>query len=170
MIPSLRQSFNSKYKPEKYPQLLSLLAERCGVPIGFRVSETPCFLPRDLIDRMANDGKELIRATGGQSGVPGSFVPVDSARVQCASRVAASDVYPGGFRAGARCGRGTAAKAGGVAGLPFSLCLPAGSGSNLHRRVRSGPRSEISARRARLGFLSGSAAACDRGGRRIPKT
>jgi hypothetical protein len=61
MIPSLRQSFNSNYKPEKYPQLLSLLAERCGVPIGFRVSETPCFLPPDLIDRMANDGKELIR-------------------------------------------------------------------------------------------------------------
>ena len=61
MIPSLRQSFNAKYKPEKYPQLLSLLAERCGVPIGFRVSETPCFLPIDLIDRMANDGKELIR-------------------------------------------------------------------------------------------------------------
>jgi len=61
MIPSLRQSFNSNYKPEKYPQLLSLLAERCGVPIGFRVSETPCFLPAELIDRMANDGKELIR-------------------------------------------------------------------------------------------------------------
>jgi hypothetical protein len=61
MIPSLRQSFNSNYKPEKYPQLLSLLAERCGVPIGFRVSETPCFLPPDVIDRMANDGKELIR-------------------------------------------------------------------------------------------------------------
>jgi hypothetical protein len=60
MIPSLRQSFNTKYKPEKYPQLLALLAERCGVPIGFRVSETPCFLPTDLIDRMTNDGKELI--------------------------------------------------------------------------------------------------------------
>jgi hypothetical protein len=61
MIPTLRQSFNSKYAPEKYPQLLGLLAERCGVPIGFRVSETPCFLPIELIERMANDGKDLIR-------------------------------------------------------------------------------------------------------------
>jgi hypothetical protein len=61
MIPALRQSFNTNYKPEKYPQLLKLLAERCGVPIGFRVSETPCFFPTELIDRMANDGKELIR-------------------------------------------------------------------------------------------------------------
>jgi hypothetical protein len=61
MIPSLRQAFNSKYKAEKYPELLALLAERCGVPIGFRVSETPCFLPADLLSRMANDGKDLIR-------------------------------------------------------------------------------------------------------------
>jgi hypothetical protein len=61
MIPALRQSFNSQYKPEKYPELLALLAERCGVPIGFRVSETPCFLPPELLIRMADDGKELIR-------------------------------------------------------------------------------------------------------------
>lgn len=31
------------------------------MPIPFRVSETPCFLPVDLLTRMANDGKELIR-------------------------------------------------------------------------------------------------------------
>jgi len=61
MIPPLREAFNSQFKPEKYPELLALLAERCGVPIGFRVSETPCFLPTDLLTRMANDGKELIR-------------------------------------------------------------------------------------------------------------
>ena len=61
MIPSLRQAFNSKFKSEKYPQLLKLLAERCGVPVGFRVSETPCFLPEELLVRMAADGKELIR-------------------------------------------------------------------------------------------------------------
>jgi hypothetical protein len=61
MIPSLRQAFNSKYRAEKYPQLLSLLAERCGVAIGFRVSETPCFMPPALLKRMARDGKELVR-------------------------------------------------------------------------------------------------------------
>jgi len=61
MISSLRHAFNSKYKPEKYPELLRLLAQRCGVPIGFRVSETPCFLAAELLERMAADGKELIR-------------------------------------------------------------------------------------------------------------
>jgi hypothetical protein len=60
MIPSLRQSFNTKYRPAQYSQLLSLLAERCGVPIGFRVSETPCFLPVDLLEKMAAFGTDLI--------------------------------------------------------------------------------------------------------------
>jgi hypothetical protein len=60
MIPTFRQSFNANFRPEKYSQLLSVLAERCGVPIGFRVSETPCFLPPSLLETMAAYGKELI--------------------------------------------------------------------------------------------------------------
>ncbi len=60
MIPSLRQSFNAKYRPDQYSRLLALLAERCGVSIGFRVSETPCFLPANLLEQMAAYGKDLI--------------------------------------------------------------------------------------------------------------
>src|SRR5580704_1860232 len=61
MIPSLRKAFNSNYKPEWYVELLRRLEERCGVPIGFRVSETPCFLPESVIGGMAESGKDLIR-------------------------------------------------------------------------------------------------------------
>lgn len=61
MIPSYRKAFNSNYRPEKYPELLRRLERRCGVPIEFRVSETPVFLPADLLARMAQAGKELIR-------------------------------------------------------------------------------------------------------------
>ena len=32
-----------------------------GRMCNFRLSETPCFFPKELIDRMASDGKELIR-------------------------------------------------------------------------------------------------------------
>ena len=49
MIPSVRQEFNARYKPEKYPELLRRLEQRCGVPIEFRVSETPVFLPVYLV-------------------------------------------------------------------------------------------------------------------------
>jgi hypothetical protein len=61
MIPSVRHAFNASYKPEKYPEMLRRLEQRCGVPIEFRVSETPVFLPSRLLDQMAEAGKELIR-------------------------------------------------------------------------------------------------------------
>jgi hypothetical protein len=61
MIPFLRSAFNASYKPEKYAAFLHELQKRCGVPVEFRVSETPGFLPQVLLMRMAESGKELIR-------------------------------------------------------------------------------------------------------------
>jgi hypothetical protein len=60
MIPQLRQCFNANFAPEKYRRLLQVLEERCGTPVQFRVSETPCFFPKPLLDRMSQYGKELI--------------------------------------------------------------------------------------------------------------
>ena len=54
MIAELRRQFNEAYTPEKYERFLKLLEERVGVPTAFRLSETPCFFPRDLIQRMPN--------------------------------------------------------------------------------------------------------------------
>jgi hypothetical protein len=61
MIPLQRSAFNARFTPEKYQQLLRRMAERCGTPIQFRVSETPCFFEKKMLDGMAEDGKELIR-------------------------------------------------------------------------------------------------------------
>jgi len=60
MIPALRQQFNATFTTEKYQRLLKLLEERCGTPVKFRVCETPCFLPKTLLDQMSEYGKELI--------------------------------------------------------------------------------------------------------------
>ena len=60
MIPALREEFNRNYTPEKYQQFLRDLDKACGTHIGFRVSETPCFVPKSLLDRMAQYGQELI--------------------------------------------------------------------------------------------------------------
>ena len=60
MIPALREEFNRNYTPEKYQRLLRNLDEACGTHIGFRVSETPCFVPRNLLDQMAQYGRELV--------------------------------------------------------------------------------------------------------------
>jgi len=61
MIPSLRRQFNQNFTPEKYERFLRLIDDICGTHVQFRLSETPCFFPKELIDRMANDGEALIR-------------------------------------------------------------------------------------------------------------
>jgi len=61
MIPSLRKQFSDGFTPEKYQQLLRRIDGVCGTHVQFRLSETPCFFPKELIDRMARDGQDLIR-------------------------------------------------------------------------------------------------------------
>ena len=60
MIPSHRQWFNRNFSPAKYARFLELLERHCGEPTQFRHSETPCFLPAELIDRMARYGREMV--------------------------------------------------------------------------------------------------------------
>jgi hypothetical protein len=60
MVPALREEFNRKYTPEEYQRFLGRLDAACGTHVGFRVSETPCFVPKALLDQMALYGRELI--------------------------------------------------------------------------------------------------------------
>jgi hypothetical protein len=61
MIPSLRREFNEKFTADKYRAFLRRVDEVCGTHVQFRISETPCFFPKTLVNRMAADGEELIR-------------------------------------------------------------------------------------------------------------
>ena len=61
MISSLRKQFNERFSPDKYQTFLRRIDETCGTHVQFRLSETPCFFPKALLDRMARDGQELIR-------------------------------------------------------------------------------------------------------------
>ena len=61
MIPELRQRFNRDFTSGKYQKFLARLSAACGVPIEFRVSETPCFLPSALVREMCDTGAELVR-------------------------------------------------------------------------------------------------------------
>ena len=60
MIPTYRQSFNAGFTPAKYQQFKRTMTERCGMEVPFRMSETPCFFPKAMLDRMGEDGKALI--------------------------------------------------------------------------------------------------------------
>jgi hypothetical protein len=80
LLPDLRRRFNSAFTPEKYRAFVADL-ERCAGEIHFRVCETPCFFPRELIDRLARTGAALVeqlmasadyrRASGGA--IPAAF-------------------------------------------------------------------------------------------------
>jgi hypothetical protein len=59
VIPELRARFNATYKPEKYHTMRTRLDERSGAKIEFRVAETPVFVPRALLDQIAEAGQSL---------------------------------------------------------------------------------------------------------------
>jgi hypothetical protein len=61
LIPSLRRKFNESWTPAAYARFLALLEERSGVSPQFRHSETPCFLPAGLIERMSRYGREMMQ-------------------------------------------------------------------------------------------------------------
>jgi hypothetical protein len=60
MIPAFREAFNRNFLPEKYQQVLKSLEASAGTPVAFRVSETPCFFPKALLDQMAEYGSDLV--------------------------------------------------------------------------------------------------------------
>ena len=61
MIASLRKQFNASFTPEKYQAFLRRIDDACGTHVQFRLSETPCFFPKTLLDDMAAAGRDLVR-------------------------------------------------------------------------------------------------------------
>jgi hypothetical protein len=61
LLPDLRQRFNASFTAERYRAFVADLQRRCGADIQFRVCETPCFFSRELMDRLAATGAELVQ-------------------------------------------------------------------------------------------------------------
>ncbi len=59
MIPELRKRFLEQWSPESYAAMLADLEAAAGRRVGFRISETPVFYPRALLDKMIRYGQEL---------------------------------------------------------------------------------------------------------------
>jgi hypothetical protein len=60
VIPSLRRQFNESWTEARYRDAVRQLELRTGATLGFPLSETPCFLPKPLIDSLAATGLELV--------------------------------------------------------------------------------------------------------------
>jgi hypothetical protein len=59
MVPEQRRLFNASFTEDGYQRFVGELQGRVG-PVGFRLSETPCFFPQPLIDRLTRTGAELV--------------------------------------------------------------------------------------------------------------
>lgn len=68
MIPELRGRFNQGFSQEGYSLLLQRLERRCGGRVGFRVAETPIFVPLTLLEEMAAAGAEMTHWLMGNAG------------------------------------------------------------------------------------------------------
>ncbi len=102
MIPALREEFNRNYTPEKYREFLRALDAASGTHIGFRVSETPCFVPYSLISQMAEYGRELVSQLVDNPDYRKLSDVDDPAGIQRPQRSAAADVRAGRLRSGAQ--------------------------------------------------------------------
>ena len=60
MIAAYRQAFNASFSEERYRAFVDSLTDRCGLPIEFRLSETPCFFPASLMDDLAGAARAMI--------------------------------------------------------------------------------------------------------------
>ena len=90
MIPSYRQWFNREYSAAKYARFLGVLEARCGEPVLFRHSETPCFLPAALVETMARYGREMVEQLLANE----EYQRVSSEAVQAAYRAPNEDPRP----------------------------------------------------------------------------
>lgn len=61
MEPTARQSFNAGFSSEKYQQFLQQLNAGQPAGAGFRVAETPVFLPADFTNRLLEAGNQIIQ-------------------------------------------------------------------------------------------------------------
>jgi hypothetical protein len=67
VIPELRSRFNRHWTPELYAAFLRRIDETSGTRVGFRCSETPVFLPPELLDKMIRYGRELYGQLAGNA-------------------------------------------------------------------------------------------------------
>jgi hypothetical protein len=61
MIPELRRRYNAAYRNATYTGYQAGLERLAGCPVGFRLAETPLFLPPVLRDEIVSTGLDIVR-------------------------------------------------------------------------------------------------------------
>jgi hypothetical protein len=78
VIEPLRARFNRDFTPARYASFVDAIQRRVGVPIEFRLSETPCFVPATLLGKLDDVAQALVAQLLGNPAylsAAGSVVP-----------------------------------------------------------------------------------------------
>src|SRR5690606_25275590 len=85
MIPKYRQTFNNQFSQETYQKVKDLVLENCDRDSGFRISESPIFLPDAFREKLMDASNSIIAQIKSMSATelekaipPNCFVPNDS--------------------------------------------------------------------------------------------
>jgi hypothetical protein len=90
MLEPFRSEFNARFTEAKYAELLRRLEQRTGTRIDFRVAETPCFFPRELMEEMVRAGSELTMQLLDSA----EYMRLSEAAIPAAYRVPGEDAHP----------------------------------------------------------------------------
>lgn len=89
MISKYRQEFNSQFSAETYQKVQDLIREKCGIDSGFRISESPVFLPDSFREKLVNASNSIIEQIKSmpdeelKKAIPSNcFVPNDTEKPQ----------------------------------------------------------------------------------------
>src|SRR5215471_14639841 len=86
MIPGRRERFNQEFSLLRYRHFKSAVGRRAGVEVEFRLCETPCFFPANLIDRLVEVSQELVGQLFSNSEYLGAADAIVPPAFQLASR------------------------------------------------------------------------------------
>src|SRR5664279_483134 len=90
MLPKFREHFNRSFRQDAYLELTLEVQKRVGCEVGFRIAETPCFLPEHILGEMSAIGAELThRLVSDEGYLEASFQSIPSEY-----RVPHCDVHP----------------------------------------------------------------------------
>lgn len=89
MIPKYRKEFNSQFSAETYQKVHDLIREKSGVDSGFRISESPVFLPISFREKLVDASTSIINQIKSMSAeelekaIPANcYVPNDTSKPQ----------------------------------------------------------------------------------------
>lgn len=90
MLEPFRTDFNRRFTADRYASFLASLTAAVGETIEFRVCETPCFIPKSILDEMAAAGRVMTLSLTGDK----EYMTLSGRSIPARYRIPGNDAQP----------------------------------------------------------------------------